>query len=240
MIKKIISKRKKHFQMQEDLLWQGKELEWANHFHDSIRGIEKIEKLNLNIGRWAGGYAFFYILNRILNEYKPKTILELGLGESSKFISTYLDFLLKDSTHTILEHSVAWQNSFCSRFVLSNSSQIKICELVKKNVKGFEVNSYANLDSVVDKIYDLYIVDGPFGSPNYSRYDIVTIMQNLTIEDEFLIIIDDYNRKGEQETTNDLLSLFKNKNIPIFHKIYVGKKSIAVLATKKYQYASSF
>ena len=141
--------------MQEDLLLQGKELEWANHFHDSIRGIEKIEKLNLNIGRWAGGYAFFYILNRILNEYQPKTILEFGLGESSKFISTYLDFLLKDSTHTILEHSVAWQNSFCSRFVLSNSSQIKICELVQKNVKGFKVNSYASLDSVVDKKYDL-------------------------------------------------------------------------------------
>lgn len=240
MIKKIIRKIKKHFQMQEDILLQGKEIEWGHNFHDSIRGIAFIEQLNLNIGRWAGNYAFFYILNRILNEYKPKNILELGLGESSKFISTYLDYMLKDSTHTIIEQSVEWQDYFCSRFKLSTNSQIKICELVKKNIKGFEVNSYSDLDSIVDRKYDLYIVDGPFGSANYSRYDIVALVQNLNRDDEFIIVMDDYDRKGETETTNDLLTLFKDKNIPIFDKIYVGKKSIAVLTTKKYRYATSF
>lgn len=240
MIKKIIRKIKKYFQMQEDILSQGKEIEWAHNFHDSIRGIAFIEQLNLNIGRWAGNYAFFYILNRILNEYQPKNILEFGLGESSKFVSTYLDYMLKDSTHTIIEQNTAWQDYFCSRFKLSNNSQILICELVQKDVKGFEVNSYANLDSIRDIKYDLYIVDGPFGSPNYSRYDIVTLVQNLNQDDEFIIVMDDYHRKGEMETTNDLLTLFKDKNIPIFHKIYVGKKSIAVLTTKKYRYATSF
>jgi hypothetical protein len=240
MIKKIVSKIKKHFKLQEDILLQGKELEWAHNFHDSIRGIEFIEKLNLNIGRWAGNYAFFYILNRILNEYKPKNILELGLGESSKFISTYLDCMLKDSTHTIIEQSLEWQQYFCGRFKLSKRSHVLTYELVQKNVKEFKVNSYANLDAIVDEKYDLYVVDGPFGSANYSRYDIISLVQNLNKDDEFIILLDDYNRKGEQETFNELLTLFKNKSISVFHKIYVGKKSVAVLTTKKYNYATSF
>ena len=240
MIQKLIKKIKHLFKTQDEILLHSKELEWAHNFHDSIRGITYIENLNLNIGRWAGGYAFFYILNRILNDYQPKNILEFGLGESSKLISKYIDFNLTITKHTILEQSIDWKNSFCSRFVLSKSSQVEICEQISKKVKGFEVNSYSNLDSFVNKKYDLYIVDGPIGSPNYSRYDIIELVQNLGSEDEFIIIMDDYDRKGEKETTNELLTLFKEKNLTIFHKIYVGKKSIAVLATKKYKYATSF
>ena len=82
---------------------QSKELEWAHIYHDSIRGKKHIENLSLNIGRWAGNYSFFYVLNRILNDYKPEKILDLGLGESSKLISTYLEHYLPNSTHTIVE-----------------------------------------------------------------------------------------------------------------------------------------
>ena len=42
-----------------------KEIEWAHIYHDSIRGKKPIEELGLNIGRWAGNYSFFYVLNRI-------------------------------------------------------------------------------------------------------------------------------------------------------------------------------
>ncbi|GAL81813.1 hypothetical protein JCM19274_372 [Algibacter lectus] len=36
-----------------------KELEWANIYHDSIRGKNALQNLPLNIGRWAGNYTFF-------------------------------------------------------------------------------------------------------------------------------------------------------------------------------------
>jgi hypothetical protein len=57
------------------------ELYWANVYHDSIRGKKELENLGLNIGRWAGNYTFFYVLNRILNDYQPKKIIEFGLGK---------------------------------------------------------------------------------------------------------------------------------------------------------------
>ncbi len=97
-IKKVINNQI----LTEEILLTNRELLWANNFHDSIRGKKCLQELNLNIGRWAGNYSFFYILNRVLMDYKPIGILDLGLGESSKFISTYLDNFLPNSFHTII------------------------------------------------------------------------------------------------------------------------------------------
>src|SRR5690554_6195752 len=65
------------------------ENEWANIYHDSIRGNDELQQLSLKIGRWAGNYSFFFLVHRILKDFKPKKIVEFGLGESSKFISSY-------------------------------------------------------------------------------------------------------------------------------------------------------
>jgi hypothetical protein len=86
-IKALIKENRNNHLMNSMLL---KDLEWANIYRDSIRGKEWLEKLPLNVGRAAVNYNFFYVLNRILNDYKPNRILEFGLGESSKFISTYI------------------------------------------------------------------------------------------------------------------------------------------------------
>jgi hypothetical protein len=63
---------------------------WANVFHDSIRGYKELQNLSLNIGRFAGSYSMFYLLSRILKDYMPQNVLELGIGETTKFISTFM------------------------------------------------------------------------------------------------------------------------------------------------------
>lgn len=224
---------------QNQIILQNQELEWAFVFHDSIRGKKYLEDLPLNIGRWAGNYSFFYILNRILNDLKPKTILELGLGESTKLISTYLDNNLLDSNHTVIEHDVNWRNQFVESFIISKRTEIIVCPLVKMNVKGNETNAYHNLDTTIKEKYDLYLVDGPFGSLHYSRYDIVNIARSFVPEDQFVIIIDDYNRNGEKETVIDLLALFKKNKIKTYNNSYTGNKSAIVIATEKYKLAIS-
>lgn len=239
MIGKFIKKVKKSFQKKNELLMSNKEIEWAHYYHDSIRGIDFIENLNLNIGRWAGNYTFFYLLNRILCDYQPKSIIEFGLGESSKFISKYIENRLHETTHIIVEQSNEWKESFLERFKISRNSVIDICDLKQNEVKGYKVNSYSGIEKYTNQKFDLYIVDGPFGSVRYSRYDIVKIVQNLEEGDEFIIIIDDYDRIGEKETTADIISLFKQKNILTFFSVYEGKKNVAILATRKYRYTNS-
>ncbi|MDX6746067.1 hypothetical protein SHK09_04625 [Polaribacter sp. PL03] len=239
MIKKIIRTAKELIKLQRSIHQQSLENEWANVYHDSIRGVDFIQKLPLNIGRWAGNYTFFYILNRILKDVRPNSILEFGLGESSKFISCYLDNLLINSDHKIIEHDVVWKENFTEQFEISNNTEIQICELVQIDIKGNFVNSYSNIESVIDKKYDLYLVDGPFGSKYFSRYDIVNIANNFDENDEFIIIIDDYNRFGEKQTSEDLIDLFIRKNIKIYKRVYSGNKSLMIFVTEKYKFLTS-
>lgn len=239
MIKRIKKLIKENKERQNKIIAQNEELLWAAVFHDSIRGKKAIEDLPLNIGRWAGNYPFFYVLNRILNDYQPKRILEFGLGESSKFISTYLDNYLINSEHLIIEQDANWKITFENNFALSSRSSIKVLPLIKKKYKEYNFNGYENIESTITSTFDLYLIDGPFGSPNYSRFDIFTLGEKLKNQDEFIIIIDDYDRHGEKETVDELLKMFKNKEMNVFTTSYTGVKSIIVIGTEKYKYITS-
>jgi hypothetical protein len=239
MIKKVKKVIKKFFDQQNEILRLNKEMEWAHIYHDSIRGKKWLEELPLNIGRWAGNYTFFYILNRILNDFKPQTILEFGLGESTKFVIAYLNNSIKDAKHLVIEHDLNWKDLFINDNSVSSNTEIAIYALEKRLVNGFESNSYSNIENNINTKFDLYIIDGPFGSKNFSRYDIVFLANKFTVNDEFIIVFDDYNRLGEKETITDLQAVFKNKNIKIYSEIYRGNKDVIVLATEKYKYVTS-
>ncbi len=239
MIKKIKALIRENRENQQQLIRQNQELEWAHVYHDSIRGKVHLENLPLNIGRWAGNYAFFYLLNRIMSDAKPQRILEFGLGESSKFIASCLEHDLKQGLHQIIEQSSEWATAFNSRFELGAYSKVSVCPLVKKQINGHEVNSYEGLAEVVTGTFDLYLVDGPFGSPHFSRYDILAVAGRLKPSDEFIIIVDDYDRIGEQETAKALEVLFEEKQIKAYTKVYTGIKRVWLLATPKYRFVTS-
>lgn len=224
---------------QKMILLQSKELEWAHVYHDSIRGIKWLEALSLNIGRWAGNYSFFYVLNRILSDYKPNKIVELGLGESSKFVSAYLDNSLFESSHIIIEQDMKWIVSFESRYKLSSRSKIIHCLLQEKEIKGFVTKVYQDLEKKIDKKFDLYIVDGPYGSERYSRYDIVSLVANFEAEDQFIIIMDDTNRQGETDTVLEIKKMLKARNISYYHGDYRGNKCVTLIVSEKYKYSTS-
>ena len=224
---------------QKKILLQSKELEWAHVYHDSIRGKQWLLDLPLNIGRWAGNYSFFYVLNRILSDHKPKKILELGLGESSKFVSTYLENYLLDSSYTIIEQDESWKNSFETSYKLSSRSKIVHCLLQEKEIKGFKSKVYQGLDEKIKGNFDLYIVDGPHGSERYSRYDIVYLISKLDEKDQFIIIIDDTERQGEKDTVADIKELLKNKNISYYLGDYIGNKCVTLVVSEKYKYSIS-
>lgn len=225
---------------QNDLIAsQNKELEWAAIYHDTIKDKEWLKNISLSPGRWAANYSLLYILTRILSDCQPKRILELGLGESSKIISCYLDNLLKDSKHWIIEQDEGWINNFSKRFELSKKSEIINLQIETRMIKGFPVNSYREIEKSINDSFDLYIVDGPFGSNHFSRYDICLLADKLNIKDEFIIIIDDYIRDGEKETVIDLLNKLKEKGIKTYTGNYFSSKGQIIIATQLYRFAAS-
>ncbi|WP_452224241.1 hypothetical protein [Lacinutrix chionoecetis] len=238
MVNKILRVIKEQVKLQRLSYLQLKEIEWAHIYHDSIRGKAAIEKLPLNIGRWAGNYAFFYLLNRILTDFKPKSILELGLGESTKFISTFIDNYAQDTKHIIIEHNAEWKNLFSSSFKLSAQSEIKILNLIEEENQGHKYKSYSDINSL-KTTFNLYLIDGPLGSDRFSRYDCVTLAKNFKEEDQFIILFDDYEREAEKETAEDLLKVLENKNIKFYTKEFKGNKTVLVIATSAYKYITS-
>lgn len=216
-----------------------RELDWANVFHDSIKGKPWLNELPINHGRWAGTYPFFYILNRILGDMEPKAILELGLGESSKFISTYLQNSLHNSTHTIVEHDESWSDTFKQRFCLSSRSDIKIHPLKTLKMGKHETLAYQGMEIYSSGKYDLYVIDGPFGSPHHSRHNIVELVKSRKVDDEFIIVLDDVQRIGELETLDTLLKILEDDKGKVYSQIYRGMYQTAVIATERYRFACS-
>ena len=235
-IKQLIQENRIEHKKTRTLL---QEQAWANVYHDSIRGYDYLEKLPLNIGRWAGGYAFFYVLNRILHDYKPKSILEFGLGESSKFISTCIAHYLQGSIYHIIEQDQNWLETFHDHYKLHPNTRVSVCPLVLKTIKGFESKCYKDFSKVVSKPYELYVIDGPYGSERYSRYDVIEAISHLTAVNDFIILFDDCDRIGEQDTLSDVLAYFKNKEIKVHHALYQGQKNLAVVGSSKYPFITT-
>jgi len=215
------------------------ELTWANVYHDSISDKPWLQAIGLNVGRWAGGYSFFYILNRILNDVKPTKVIEFGLGESSKFISTYIQNELRETKHIVIEHDNIWVENFNSRFILSQNSNIILKKLIKQNIKGFTVTTYDSFFNEVDNDIQLYIIDGPLGSDRYSRYDIIKLLEKRKNFDDFIIIFDDVDRRGEQDTVVDIYNFLDSNKVNFFTEVYKGEKWQRVIVSEKYKWLIS-
>jgi hypothetical protein len=185
------------------------ELEWSQIYHDSIRGKKWIEELPLNIGRWSGNYTFFYVLNRILSEVKPKSILELGLGESTKYISTFIENELIETKHLVVEHDLDWANNFNKKFSLSKNTKVLHLNLNESNISGLSKFNYEKFDSIASEEFDFFLIDGPFGSERESRDDIIELVKNFNQERSFVIMFDDSKRKGEYETIISLINILE-------------------------------
>ena len=237
-LKKIRSFIKELRSSNEHAKIQNDELRWGHIYNDTIRDKEWLKNLSVSPSKWAGNYSFLYILVRILSEYKPKSIIELGLGESSKIVSSFLTNELQSSTCLIIEHDLGWKEAFRLRFELGANSKVLHLPIKSKIIKGFQVNCYHNIEEKVDGIYDLYIIDGPFGSLRYSRYDICLLAERLSRNDEFIIVIDDYNRIGEKETADHLISLLTAKGIKTHTGTCEGAKSQIIIATEKHRFAA--
>lgn len=216
-----------------------KELNWAHIYHDSIRGNENLQKLSLNVGRWAGNYAFFYVLNRILEDYRPANIIELGLGESTKFIDAFLKEYNSSANHIVIEHDEKWISHFKQNFTLSSSSEIINLKLVTRTIHQYKTLGYDFTEELLNRKNDLYVIDGPYGSKRFSRYDICLFLEKISIEDDFIILFDDFHRQGEKDTVSDVETILKGKKVIYHMNVYKGVKDVCIIVSEKYKYIST-
>lgn len=232
-----------------ELARNSKELLWHDIFIDTTRGYGWLNVgggLSLSLGRWAIGYNYAYVLSRALNDTKPRRILELGLGQSSKLIAAYAASN-KDATFDIVEQDADWaalcKQSFCG----SKQINIFIREIEQKRVspKFSMTNIYKDFASVVNgKKYSLVSIDGPWGSKgrrSLSRVDILPHIPDI-LADDFVIICDDCERAGEKAMIKMLEDKLRESGVDFVSsgfERYRGAKDIVVIASKRLKFVTT-
>lgn len=204
------------------------EIKYANVFNDTIKDSKWLTNKSFSSNNGAANYSFLYVLYRILDEIQPKSILEFGLGQTTKMTSQYVSFF-NNSDLTVVEDDKQWIDYFCNLLKLSNNINILHCDKENILIDSFKCWKYKNVNDLIDnKLFDFIIIDGPIGyNQEYPRSNILDLIDNLA--DDFVIILDDYDRKGEQNTSNKLFDLLKKKNIKFNKIIFKGLKNQLVI-----------
>lgn len=218
------------------------EIYWAHVYHDTIRESDWLMDKSVSTGRWAVGYNFLYVLYRVLNDSRPQKILELGLGQSTKLTMQYTKKY--DAEHLVIEHDERWKEWFLKTLrVQHNATRVLVLPLVEKgdlNSKYYEYQGFKEKLSHL-KGMEVVLIDGPFGGDNVlSRRDILTVIPDI-LNENFIIILDDYGRIGEKRLAKDIQKKLENYGIHTHRGIYGGRlnKDVCVIASETNKYFAS-
>lgn len=203
------------------------ELKYGLLFNDTIENSKWLINKNFSLINSDSNYSFMYVLYKILDKVKPKNILEFSLGQTTKMITQYVDSN-KESKLTVIDSNQEWIDIFSNNLILSENVHLAFCDLELFKFESTENYHYKNISNIVeDNKFDLIIINGPQGFLSgaydvlieYPRSDIWDLIDD-NLNEEFIIIMDNYNRSGEKNTIRELKKLLNKKNI-IFDTYHV-------------------
>ena len=162
---------------------------YASILRDSTKNDSWLNT-NLSLSGWAIGYPFAYILYRVLDDFKPKKILELGLGQSTKITCDYVNSH-KNIIHDIVDHNQEWIDFFKENYDISKCQHMHLLENYKKEYNGTKLNAYKKFKTEFSKSkFDLIVIDGPVESgQEYSRMEVLDIVLSC-LEKSFVILLE--------------------------------------------------
>ncbi len=220
-----------------------KEMLWGEVFNNTINGSEWFDGKNLSPGRWALGYAAMYLMYRVLNDFHPRSILELGLGQSSIMTMQYAK-AFPNIKHIIVESDKAWIDFFNRSHAISDNSKIIQCDVEFVNYKDADVRVFKDFTQKLlgggKTQFDLILVDAPIGGDlkGYARIDILSLLPECLC-DSFVIILDDFNRPQEKKTFKDIDNKLKESNLNVRHSSYSGEKDTCVWVSEDLKFLLS-
>lgn len=228
-----------------NILGRIKEINYGVIFDDTVNDSAWLDKRNFSLNNAAANYSLMYLVYRILNEVKPSNILEFGLGQTTKLTTQYT-VRFTHSKLTVIEDNQVWIDNFSRNLVNNKNINIKHAELEEFEYNETDHNiKYKNLDELLpDTKFDFVIVDGPRGwysinpnvTQNYPRTNILDLVDRLN--DEFIIVFDDYDRQGEKNTVEELAKILNKKGIIYTVKRFEGIKHQLVICSEKYNFVT--
>lgn len=206
---------------------------WANVFHDTVCQSDWLTDKAFWPGRAALGYQAMYAAYRILNEIKPRHILELGLGQSTKLISQYVRHA-SDATHFVVENNQEWIDFFKNVYTPPRTTEIVRLDWKIVPYKDGEVRIFDGFkERFGGEKFDFILVDAPLGADmkQYSRIDVLELLPEC-LEKDFVILIDDTDRSGEQNTVAEIRRVLCENGVAHREGSYNGLKNSTVICSE--------
>ena len=217
------------------------EADWAEIFNNTISDSSWLKHKAFAPGRWAVGYPLLYAMYRVLDEYRPQSILELGLGQSTRMMAQYAK-ANPDVSHTVVEHDGEWIRLFQEQFALPENSRILQLELTSEEYKEAKsVRTYSGFEeNFRGQKFDFILIDAPFGGDmkEYSRIDLLHLLPDC-LGERFVIMMDDCERPGETHTAREIEQLLKRYGIEYERGFYNGKKDSVLFCDEKNRFLTT-
>ncbi|MDR3117202.1 MAG: hypothetical protein LBT98_01375 [Puniceicoccales bacterium] len=213
------------------------EAAWAAMFHDAVVGSEWYRPVALFPGRGAIGYGALYVIYRVLDEIRPHCVLECGSGESTKMFVQYAEFFGADLT--VAEHSPFW----LKRCLAQTPAAARYCVAVAGesiSVDGKSKSLSYNREQLIGdgtRRYEFIFVDGPPGSPSFSRPQVLDLVPYLA--ERFVIVMDDYERNGERETIAELAKRLRTAGKDFVQTVFHSQKQVVLLCSPDLEFLTS-
>ena len=206
---------------------------WAQIFNNTISESLWLKDKTFSPGRWAVGYPYLYVMYRVLNETRPKRILELGLGQSTRMIAQYAA-AFQDVEHIVVEQDKTWTEFFAQNTSLSPRTKIVHLPVVETNyLDDDRTLVYQDFEELCEgKKFDLVSSDGPAHSQShkYRRVELVKLIPDH-LADSFCIILDDFDVQECKNMWAVAKETFSRLNIPYGEGIYRGDKDVSMFTS---------
>ena len=206
---------------------------WAQIFNNTISESLWLKDKTFSPGRWAVGYPYLYVMYRVLNETRPKRILELGLGQSTRMIAQYAA-AFQDVEHIVVEQDKTWTEFFAQNTSLSPRTKIVHLPVVETNyLDDDRTLVYQDFEKLCEgKKFDLVSSDGPAHSQShkYRRVELVKLIPDH-LADSFCIILDDFNVQECKNMWKVAKDTFSQMNIPYSEGIYHGDEAVSIFTS---------
>lgn len=176
----------------------------------------------------GANYSLLYLLGRICAENQLEKVLELGAGQSTLLLEHFSK--TNNFQRITLESSEFWAKEISDRV----GATVNVAELIPFDHNGHRIQGYSlDVLSKNDK-FNLVLVDGPNGSQRFSRLGVIEVIKKH-LSSEFIIVFDDAERDGEQETIALSKQIISEAGIEVFEKAILGTSSQVILCTKGFE-----
>lgn len=197
-----------------------------------LRECEWVKNCGFVPGGMAVNSKYLYILFKILESRKFKSILDIGMGQTSKLIGEYA-CAFSDVEHIIVEADEEWKEFF----VASNDvekSQIIMCDYEIEKINDISVRRYKDFrEKLLGKKFDVISIDAPLGADMtlYSRIDILELLPEC-LKESWIIMMDDTGRSGERNTIEKVKKILTKTGKGYVEKKFMGfEKDFTLLAS---------